>query len=79
MTDETIPPPIMKQKTLSAIDYAVFVGSLLLTLLIGLYHAWKGRKDSAKELVVASKGLSLGPITLSLVATYMSAILLLGI
>ncbi|CAG0895446.1 unnamed protein product [Darwinula stevensoni] len=78
MTDETTLPPAMELKTLSVIDYAVFAGSLLLTLLIGLYQAWKGRKDSAKELVVASKGLSLGPITLSLVATYMSAVLLLG-
>ena len=68
----------MEKKSLSVTDYALFVGSLLLALFIGLYQAWKGRKDTAKELVVASKGLSLAPITLSLVATYLSAVLLLG-
>ncbi|CAG0882593.1 unnamed protein product [Darwinula stevensoni] len=68
----------MEKKSLSVTDYALFVGSLLLALLIGVYQAWKGRKDTAKELVVASKGLSLTPITLSLVATYLSAVLLLG-
>ncbi|CAG0882591.1 unnamed protein product [Darwinula stevensoni] len=66
------------KKTLSAVDYVLFFGSLLLTLLVGMYQAWKGRRDSAEEMLVASKGLSLPPVVLSLAATYLSAIVLLG-
>ena len=66
------------KKTLSAVDYVLFFGSLLLTLLVGMYQAWKGRRDSAEEMLVSSKGLSLSPVVLSLAATYLSAIVLLG-
>ncbi|CAG0882592.1 unnamed protein product [Darwinula stevensoni] len=69
---------MVSKKTLSAVDYVLFFGSLLLTLLVGMYQAWKGRRDSAEEMVVVSKGLSLPPIVLSLAATYISAIILLG-
>ncbi|CAG0884270.1 unnamed protein product [Cyprideis torosa] len=65
--------------TLSNLDYGVFLGSLVIALAIGIYQAWKGRSRSQKELLVSSEGIHLFPITLSLIATYLSAILLLGV
>ncbi len=67
-----------ERKELSVLDYTVFFGSLVAALGIGLWQAVKFRRDSQKEMLVISKGMNIVPITLSLIATYLSAILILG-
>ena len=71
-------PPMPSKQTLSSVDYALFFGSLLLTLLVGMHQAWRGRRDSAEEMVAASKGMPLPVVVLSMAATYIAAIVLLG-
>ncbi|CAG0878682.1 unnamed protein product [Darwinula stevensoni] len=62
---------------LTALDYGVFGLSLLIALAVGLYCGYAGRRDSQKQLIV-SEDLNIIPIVLSLIGSYISAIVLLG-
>ena len=60
-------------------DYLVFVGVLLFSLAIGLYHAFTGGKQrTTKEFLVGNRGLHVIPVTLSILVSFVSAILVLG-
>ncbi|CAG0887133.1 unnamed protein product [Darwinula stevensoni] len=64
---------------LSAVDYVVFVALLAASLLIGLVHAIYSKRKSARDLLVASKGeLGVFSIGLSISASYLSAVTILG-
>lgn len=60
-------------------DYAVFGCMLLISSAIGVYHAYGGKQSSTKEYLMAGKGMSCFPIFVSLLASYLSAITLLGV
>merc|ERR1719322_168628 len=60
-----------------AANYAVFGGMLLISAAIGVFFWWRGQK-STEEYLMASRGIGTIPMTLSLVASFMSAITLLG-
>ncbi|CAG0924109.1 unnamed protein product [Notodromas monacha] len=80
-SSETMYPTAASTETLVTrvvADYAVFFGSLVAALAIGIWQAVKYRHDSQKDMLVISSGMHLVPITLSLMATYLSAILILG-
>lgn len=71
--DETIPQ-------LSVIDYVVFAISLGLSALIGFYYYCSGGKQRTnKEYLHANKSMGVGPVAISLMASFMSAITLLGV
>ena len=62
-------------------NYAVFAAMLLVSAVIGVYFWWRGRRNNTNntaELLMASKSMGTFPMTLSLVASFMSAITLLG-
>ena len=62
-------------------NYAVFAAMLLVSAVIGVFFWWRGRsnnKNNTAELLMASKSMGTFPMTLSLVASFMSAITLLG-
>lgn len=61
----------------SAIDYAVFTLTLLSSLGIGLYHCIRGNK-STEDFLLASRSMSPLPVALSLTATFVSSISILG-
>ena len=67
----------MEKKYLSAADYAVVALSLAAALLVGVYQAFKHRGRGQAELLVA-EGMSVLPVALSLVASYLSGILIVG-
>ncbi|CAG0915141.1 unnamed protein product, partial [Notodromas monacha] len=67
------------KKTLSPVDYAVFALSLIIALGIGVWGAVTGTKMSAEDSLASAKGVKLVPITLSLLATYLSAVTLVGV
>merc|ERR1719312_441598 len=50
---------------------------LLVSAAIGVYFWWKGRKNT-EEFLMASRSMGTIPMTMSLVASFMSAITLLG-
>lgn len=58
-------------------EYLIFSLMLLISLLIGVYFAWKGQKNNA-EFLLGGKNMGTLPMTMSLVASFMSAITLLG-
>lgn len=59
-------------------DYVMFCGMLMLSLFIGVYYAYINRKKANEEFLLGGRNMSCGPVSLSLVASYISAILVLG-
>jgi len=67
------------QNRFSVWDYVVFAIILAIASVIGLYHGCTGNKQSStEEFLMAGRSMSVLPVTLSLLATFMSAITLLG-
>lgn len=62
----------------SWLDYVVFGGMLVLSLAIGIFYAIRSRKKANDEFLLGSRSLSCFPVSMSLVASYISAILVLG-
>lgn len=66
--------------TLSLTDYIVFFLLLLGSSLVGVYYAWKSRKQSdTKEYLTGDPTIGVLPVTLSLVASLISSLVVLGI
>ena len=60
-------------------DYVVFAIILAVASAIGLYYGCTGNKqNSTSEFLMAGRSMSVLPVTLSLLASFMSAITLLG-
>jgi len=63
----------------SAWDYVVFAIILAIASVIGLYYGCTGNKQSSTaEFLMAGRSMSVLPVALSLLASFMSAITLLG-
>ncbi|GAB1602817.1 sodium-coupled monocarboxylate transporter 2-like [Argonauta hians] len=68
-----------KVTTFQIVDYVVFALTLSVSVIIGLFYAIKDRKlKTTKSYLLAEGNMSIGPVALSLVASFMSAITLLG-
>ncbi|KAK3703120.1 hypothetical protein RRG08_002978 [Elysia crispata] len=66
-------------KQFSALDYVFFSAVLIISASIGLYHAWKDRQKKAlDDYLLAGRSMNPLPVGLSLLASFMSAITLLG-
>nr|XP_054752022.1 sodium-dependent multivitamin transporter-like [Lytechinus pictus] len=64
---------------LSVVDYVVFVMVLVISAAIGIYHACTGGKQrTTQEFFVADRKMQFVPVGFSLLASWMSAIALLG-
>ena len=61
----------------AVVDYLIFGISLAAALAIGIYFAYVGRQDGYRGLITAPD-ISVFPIILSLVASFLSGILILG-
>ena len=62
-------------------DYLIFILVLLISTGIGIYYADKTRKSQgagSDTLLTGGKKLKILPVTLSLLASFMSAIFILG-
>lgn len=60
-------------------DWIVFVGILLISLGIGIYHALAGgRQRTTGEFLMGNRKMSLIPTSLSILVSFQSAILILG-
>lgn len=61
------------------LDYAVLAVSMLLSSLIGVFFAWKDRRNQNNaEFLLGSRQLGVVPVSLSLMASFMSAITVLA-
>ena len=62
------------------VNFAVFGIMLFLSTAIGIYHALtEGKRRTTKEFLFANRGMIAIPVTLSLIASFMSAITILGV
>ena len=62
------------------VDFAVFGIMLFLSTAIGIYHALtEGKRRTTKQFLFANRGMIAIPVTLSLIASFMSAITILGV
>lgn len=60
-------------------DFIVFASMLMVSSGIGLYFAFKNRKNhSNKEFLTANKSLGLFPVAMSLLASFQSSVTILG-
>ena len=74
MALETVPAGMF-----SPVDYVVFGLILLISATIGLYHACSGgRQRTTQEFFVADRQMRFVPVGFSLLASWMSAVAMLG-
>ncbi|KAB0397923.1 hypothetical protein E2I00_016631 [Balaenoptera physalus] len=82
-TSTPLPPASdtnMVTSTFSLVDYVVFVLLLVLSLAIGLYHAYRGwGRHTIGQLLLADRKMGCFPVALSLLATFQSAVAILGV
>ncbi len=65
--------------TFSVWDYVVFAGLILFAAGIGLFQAIRGRKEtSSDEFLLGGRQMSAVPVALSLTASFMSGITVIG-
>ncbi|XP_036147769.1 sodium-coupled monocarboxylate transporter 1 isoform X2 [Monomorium pharaonis] len=67
--------------TFDLVDWIIFIGMLGVSTLIGIYHYYASRKkvDAVGEYLVGGQKMSVFPISMSLIASYISGIALLGL
>ncbi|XP_077564135.1 sodium-coupled monocarboxylate transporter 2-like isoform X2 [Haemaphysalis longicornis] len=70
----------MAVQSFHAADYAVLVAVLGLSSSIGVYFAWKDRRSTNnKEFLVGNRQLQVFPVTMSMMASFLSSVAILGI
>lgn len=78
-THESWKKKMEQQKYFGVIDYLIFALTLLLSSVIGIYFAYKQRKRlSSNEYLLASKSIPWFPLFVSMLASYFSAVGLMG-
>ncbi|XP_046397318.1 sodium-coupled monocarboxylate transporter 2-like isoform X2 [Ischnura elegans] len=65
----------------SALDYSLFGAMLVLSAMIGIYFAFfaKKKQNTISEYLMGGRNMSLAPVAMSLTASYVSGITLLGV
>ncbi|XP_056125177.1 solute carrier family 5 member 6a [Rhinichthys klamathensis goyatoka] len=67
------------QMHFSTVDYVIFVLLLVASAGIGLYYAFSGgRQSTTQEFLLADRSMRCLPVSLSLLATFQSAVAILG-
>jgi hypothetical protein len=67
------------QTYLSAADYVVFSLVLIVSVMIGLFYWLKDRKSqTAENFLMANRQMSIIPVSLSMLASFMSTLTILG-
>lgn len=62
-----------------AVDYLIFFLTILISLSIGVYHAFTGGKQkTTSEFFVGDRKMSVLPVALSMMVTFESSILMIG-
>ena len=66
-------------RNFSTIDYVIFGLMLAISAGIGIFYGFIGKKQTtSKELLVANRQMDVFPVALSLLASFMSGVTLLG-
>ncbi|RWS27381.1 sodium/solute symporter-like protein [Leptotrombidium deliense] len=66
-------------KTFSTADFAVFASMLFVSSGIGVFYAWKDRKNKSNtEFLTSNRNLHWFPVAMSLMASFQSSVTILG-
>lgn len=69
----------LEHKYFTTFDFVLFALLLLASIAIGLYHALSGgRQKTTQEFLLADRSMKCLPISLSLMATFQSAVAIIG-
>ncbi|KAG8013157.1 Sodium-dependent multivitamin transporter [Nibea albiflora] len=69
-----------EQKHFTVVDYVIFATLLAASMGIGLYHALSGgRQRTTQEFLMADRSMSCLPVSLSLIASFQSAVAIIGV
>uniref|UniRef100_A0A8C3AGR9 Solute carrier family 5 member 6 n=1 Tax=Cyclopterus lumpus TaxID=8103 RepID=A0A8C3AGR9_CYCLU len=80
LVEHTIGMNPSDQKHFTAADYVIFALLLAASIGIGLYHALSGgRQRTTQEFLLADRSMSCLPISLSLLASFQSAVAIIGV
>ena len=63
--------------TFGVVDYIVFALTIIVSLGIGAYYGIKGNQTT-EDFLMAGRSMSTIPVALSLIATFISSISILG-
>ncbi|XP_059468278.1 sodium-coupled monocarboxylate transporter 2-like [Neocloeon triangulifer] len=68
-------------KAMSILDYSIFCTLMLFSTLIGVYFAFfaKQKQNTTAEYLMGGKNMAIFPITMSLIASYISGVSMLGV
>ncbi|KHJ46542.1 hypothetical protein D918_02856 [Trichuris suis] len=66
------------KKDFEIADYVIFVVSLVIPVAVGVYYGFAGKKRSSREILLGSSRLGIFPVAMALIATYMSAVSVMG-
>ncbi|XP_060107140.1 sodium-dependent multivitamin transporter [Heteronotia binoei] len=82
--DSTLPQggnsSVVAEMKFGVVDYAIFVLVLVLSAGIGLFYALSGGKQrTVQEFLLANRSMTFLPVALSLLATFQSAVAILGV
>ena len=70
----------MADDRFTTVDYVVFSIMLLISVLIGIWHACMGGKQkTTAEYLLGNRQLSFLPVSISILVSFLSAITLLGL
>nr|XP_020478522.1 sodium-dependent multivitamin transporter-like [Monopterus albus] len=68
------------QKHFAVLDYVIFAFLLAASMVIGLYYALSGgRQRTTQEFLMADRSMHYLPVSLSLIASFQSAVAIIGI
>lgn len=68
------------QKHFTVVDYVVFAILLAVSMGIGLYYALSGgRQRTTQEFLMADRSMGCLPVSLSLIASFQSAVAIIGV
>ncbi|XP_071451825.1 sodium-coupled monocarboxylate transporter 1-like [Hetaerina americana] len=85
MSNEDAPRPvwasISAQQNFSTLDYSLFAAMLVVSVIIGIYFAFfaKKKQNTSSEYLMGGRNIGLAPVAMSLIASYISGITLLGV
>lgn len=69
-----------EQKHFTVVDYVIFGVLLVASVGIGLYHALiGGRQRTTQEFLMADRSMRCLPVSLSLIASFQSAVAIIGV
>ncbi|XP_046460580.1 sodium-coupled monocarboxylate transporter 1-like isoform X1 [Daphnia pulex] len=65
-------------KLFTWVDYFLFALTLVVSSLVGIYHAWRGASGSTSDYLMGGRKMPILPVAMSLAASSFSATTLLG-